>query len=607
MPARTVEYIITADTSGATDGMLRVQRKMVETGNSVEKFGSRMKSMGSSMVSFGHSMASISLPIAAVGVIAIKSSQQFQKSMDLLQTQAKLSATEVKGLEKGILKLSPKQIASPEELAAAMYPIASVGLKGARGLAALNAASKGAQISGASLTETASGLSSVLVTNLGDIHSASEAMSVLNQTVGAGKLKLEDVNQALATGILPQAKASGLGLRDVGSAMSAMARQGIPASVEMTRLRLNLTQITESKGAALKALGSIGLSQYQLANDLRKPEGLVTALKDLRTHLHGLSQDEQNNILGRAFGGAKGSANIIGLLQSLPEMEAIRKSMNVNGEKALNQAFGTTQAESANKMKEALNGLKTALIQLGGVLTPIVIPAMEKIVKDGQKAGEWFAKLPKPLRDVGVAFAIALGAASPLLIVFGNLFKVGGSVIGVLGKLVTVNKQLAFQEGAAAGAAGAEEGAGAGGAALGLTGAGAGVLGGLSVVGGFLGLAHLVKGAKEGLHQTTISQNSIGGGGSARFSPAMRAEMKREESENTRELEAAKKRSAKEIEATNVMPPIVIHLHHTTTLDGKVVAENTASHVRNNPSSLATKHITEAVGKHIQNVQARNP
>jgi len=287
-------------------------------------------------------------------------------------------------------------------------------------------------------------------------------------------------------------------------------------------------------------------------------------------------------------------------------MESIRKSMNVNGETALNKAFGVTQAESANKMKEALNGLKTALIQLGGVLTPIVIPAMDAIIKDGQKAAEWFSRLPKPLRDVGVAFGIALAAASPLLIVFGNLFKVGGSVVGTLGRLVSVNKQLAVQESAAAGAAGAEEGAGAAGTTLGLTGAGAGVLGGLSVVGGFLGLAHLVKSAKEGLRQTTIAQNSIGGGGSARFSPAMRAEMKREESENVRELEASKKRSAKEIEATNVAP-IVIHLHHTTTLDGKVVAENTASHVRNNPSSLATKHITEAVGKHIQNVQARNP
>ncbi|HTG23809.1 MAG TPA: phage tail tape measure protein [Reyranella sp.] len=435
MAERVVRYIITGDSAGAVKAMKATEVAAGKAGEGLERTGSKLKSLGSGMSSFGHKLSALSLPLLAVGGYSIKAAMDFQTSMTQIQTQAGASASEVNKMSSAVLKLAPKVGEGPSELAAALYPIESVGLRGSKALQALTASSKGAQIGGSGLVETANAMAGALRVQMRDTKSASGAMSIMDGIVGLGKMHLAELTEAMGTGVLTSAKQAGLGFRDVGAALDAMTRQNIPAQVEATRMRLTLTQMTAPTGIAKRALKSLGLGQFSLANDLRKPQGLIVAMRDLRAHLAGLSKDQQDLDLSEAFGKSKGSANVIGLLNALPEMENVRNKLSSYNDKTLNSKFSTRAANASFKMQQALAAGKAALISFGQTLIPVVIPALTKFSKIVIGGIEWLKRMPKPLKDVVVEFTLLLAVGGPLLIFFGNMIGAVGSVISLLGKL----------------------------------------------------------------------------------------------------------------------------------------------------------------------------
>lgn len=431
---RLVRYIVTVNTDGALVGMERLSKKTDETANAMERSGARMKSLGSSAVSLGRSLTYISLPLAALGAYSVKSALQFESSMTLLRTQVHLSSKEVAHLNREVMGIGRTGHGfGPNELAEALYPITSDGFKAANAMKVLDAASAGARVSGASLTLTANALGGALRTyGVSGPEAAAKAMDSLNATVGFGKFKLEELDEALTSGFLVQAKRSGIGLNEVGDALDALARKSVPPQVEATRLQKTFIQFGTVTGIARKELSKIGISQLQLAEDM-KNHGLIYALEDLQSHLGKLSSAEQNVVLGEAFGRSKGSANVGALLEALPEMKKIQKEREHYG--TLQQALAVKEKTAQYQIDIAVAELKKTLIGLGQVLIPVVIPMLTKMAKVIGEVAQWFQKLPTPVREAATYFGIFLVAAGPLLIFFGNLLKAGGLVLTFFGGL----------------------------------------------------------------------------------------------------------------------------------------------------------------------------
>jgi TP901 family phage tail tape measure protein len=610
---RYIKYIITTDAAGAITGMKRVEAGAQSLSGRLQETGSKLKSFGSGMTSLGHKLNAISLPLLAVGGYAVKSAIDFQTSMTMLQTQAGASAKEVKGLESTVLKLTGLE-QGPKELAEALYPIRSVGLRGADAIKALTAASKGSAISGAGVVETADALSGALRTNMKDIGSASGAMDVMNKIVGLGKMHLSDLNEAFTTGILPSAKVAGLGFRDVGAALAAMTRQGIPASVEATRLRTNLSQFEAPRGAALKALKSIGLGQYTLAEDLRKPSGLIVALKTLQEHLSKVGQNQQGNVLARAFGGARGSANVAGLLNSLPEMTAIRQKLGGAGAGQFAEAYGTRVKTAAGQIATAVSDGKKALVQLGQTLIPIVIPALTKFSKLVINGIEWLKRLPKPVKDVIVGFTLLLAAGGPLLIFFGNMISATGAIIGGFGRVVPVLRTF----GITAATAG-EEATGGFAGFVAYLGPLVAMVAALEAINRLTGhkhnVAHEVFHAGKKLGQS-VARSPLaqlekpalyGTAGANAFTnpfdnPSLQGELLRAgigpRQENTPFGRMMKQLIGAEMEAhgRGAFAPIENHVH--VHLNGQEISHEVAKHIRNNPS--VARPVAEGVAKYAQ-------
>ena len=428
MPSREVRVISTGESAGLVRSF-EVAGAAAETAQTKME---RMQSVGRGMTSLGRSMTSLAVPILAVGGYAVKSAATFQAAMTTLRTQVGLSEKQMSSLGRAAQAMAPGLGEGPNALAAALYPITSVGLRGAAALSALKAAAMGAQVSGASLTDTADAVSGALRTQLKDVRSASDGMSIMNGIVAQGKMHLTDLVGAMTTGILPSAKLAGLGFRDVGDALAAMTRQGIPAQAEATRLRLNLTQFEAPKAGALKALAAIGLGQFSLADDMRKPHGLIAALTDLRAHLSGLSKDQQAATLSTAFGGARGSANVAGLLNALPMMQRISGQLAGSNAVQLATAFGLRTKDVAFQWDKLKATAQTALIGFGNSLMPIVTWLLPKLITGVKDVVGWVTHLPGPVKDVVVGFTLFLAIGGPILMFFGSLITAITTVKGAL-------------------------------------------------------------------------------------------------------------------------------------------------------------------------------
>ena len=607
---RNIRLYVTMNTAGALVGMEELRRKSNDTANTLEKVGSKTKSLGAGMVSLGRSVLNVSVPLTLLGGYAVKSAMSFQTSMTLIQTQAGASAKEVKWLEQNMKGLGRETAQSPEELAKALFFIESSGVRGGKALEFLKAAAKGATIAQIGVSEQANVLSGVLKENFRDIHSAGEAMAVMNGIVGEGKMHLNELNEAMGTGIMSQAQRSGVSFRELGAAIDTFTRHQVPASVAMTRLRLNLTQMAAPKGVAEKTLAKIGIGSNELAEVMKK-NGLLGALQDVNKHLNefgGLSSVLGGRTIAEAFGGAKGSANMGEMILHLKEYEELLKKSSGYSQKKLGEAFGASAETNTVKMQKAIAGLKEAMIHLGEVLTPVVIPALVKLIGVLESAMKWFEHLPKPIKDMGVDLGLAVVAAGPLLIFFGNLFKAMGSVIRAVGKLVPLMKKLleiqkesipiTEKQAAAQEALDGAEAGGAGGAAAGGTAAATGegaAAGGGSLLGGigfglvaagagYFALKHLVHETEKGLKEFPSTIVGSERASSLYKTPAEQAAG-----------EAAENKRDEESYAAGEKYIIHNHIH----LDGKEITHSVTKHLRDHPGGREAKWHAEAVQKTV--------
>ena len=115
-------------------------------------------------------------------------------------------------------------------LAQGLYHLESLGIRGSKALKALALASQESAISGADLEQTTSALGAAIYVGIKGTGNLRDDMGILNATVGAGNMRMQDLVDALGTGILSSAKVAGLSIQDVGSALAVLSDGGQNAS-----------------------------------------------------------------------------------------------------------------------------------------------------------------------------------------------------------------------------------------------------------------------------------------------------------------------------------------------------------------------------------------
>lgn len=431
------------------------------------KLGSKASKVGGQMIGFGRTMTMAGVPIAALGYYAIKSSASFGQAMTLLSTQAGMARKSIGPMSTAVENMATKFGATPTALADALYPIESIGLRGGKALTALKAAAMGSATGLDSLENTADAVTTAMASKIKGTGGPVEAMSIMDKSIGLGKMHLSDLTESFKSGIIPISQQFGLNFKQILSAAAGLTRVGIPANQVMARMRLTLTSMIAPTAAGQKAMSTMGISQFQLADDLRKPGGLLTALKDIKTHADALgNKDESNNLIAQMFGKSRGMASIGSLLEQLPQISSIYGKVMATTPATLDQHFQQTTGTSSFKYKQIQAAFYTGMIKLGNELNTVLLPLLVKLIPVITSMIRWFGQLPGPVKKFLVVLAAAVVVGGPLLMFTGALVKSGGMVLGAGAK---VYKALFGVQVAADAAAGSEGAAGLAGFGLALS------------------------------------------------------------------------------------------------------------------------------------------
>jgi TP901 family phage tail tape measure protein len=454
----------TADTAGATattaaldDMGAKAKAQADSSAASFEKFNNTLGGVSSAATKVGDSMTKyVSLPIAGVAAESLKMAVDFQQTMELLHTQAGTAQKDIAGLSASVLALAPTVGEGPDQLATAFYHIASAGngiWSTAQQLNILKIAAEGAKIGQADLNDTTYSLTSALASNVKGASGAAQMMATLNAIVGSGDMHMQDLNAAIGTGFLGTAESFGISIQSVGAALSTLTDNGEHADAAATRLRMTWALMTapskqaagllgemgltaEQAGAATSSMNDIfsktGLTTTKLADDLRQPNGMYVALKDLQTQLEksGLTASETDAVLSKTFGGGRTDAALLTMLGNLDRMNDKFQLINANTSQ-FGADWAAQQQTSKQQFDEAWSGIEASLIKLGDEIMPEATKLMKEFSGDIQDVSNWFGHLTGGEQDFILKTLALTAVVGPSILILGKM----GSAVSDVGDL----------------------------------------------------------------------------------------------------------------------------------------------------------------------------
>lgn len=417
-----LEYLIQVRGGAAAGAQVRgLSAEMNKLAVSQERVGASgdaaaagSEKMAASMGLVGKVAKVGALGLAAIGLEAVKMSTKFNHEMLRIRTDAGASTKELANMKTGVLDLASSGRSmgqGPMSLAAGLYHLESLGIRGKSALKALALSSQEAAISGANLEQTTTAMGAAMYVGIKGTGNLTKLMGTLNATVGAGNMRFQDLVEALGTGVLPSAKVAGLSLQDVSAALAVATDSGYKASSAAAQLGTAFHFLYAPTSKATTALASIHLSHNALASDMHKPQGLLVALTDLKSHLSRLSSVAKAQVLNAILPGGRGRI----LLTELTMLDRLKGKYT-----QINKTAGGFTGSVAQQRKDPQTQLKTAeagaqasMIRLGDVLTPIVLPALTAILKVGSQVVTWLQGATKWLtkhKDAATALGIGLVA-----------------------------------------------------------------------------------------------------------------------------------------------------------------------------------------------------
>src|SRR5712671_5231608 len=195
------------------------------------KMGSAFTQVGAAGMEMGTALFSAGVLMAAGMGAAAEHAAKFESQLILLHTQAFDKVGVIDEYRNAIFRMAPVLGFTTMELAKAAYQIESTGYAGstaAQRIEVLRVAAMGAAVGHADLVKTTIALSSILANYPEYVAKPISAMGMLDAIVGSGRMTMEELNGALATGLPSAARIAGVSLQDMGGALATMTDLGNP-------------------------------------------------------------------------------------------------------------------------------------------------------------------------------------------------------------------------------------------------------------------------------------------------------------------------------------------------------------------------------------------
>lgn len=420
-----------------------------------------LKKAGTSLTSAGRTLTrTVSLPLIGIGAIATKMALDYDQAFTQIEATTNASQETIDGWRKSVLALSGVTARSPEELANALYFLASAGLDAKEIFPALEASAKAAA-SGLGETQDIAKITANVLNAYADAGlKAADVTDTLVAAVREGTADPKEFSGALGR-IIPIASKAGVSFDQVAASLATVSNIGLDVNEGVTAMRGLLQALVAPTQQTQDALKKLGLSSDDVRASLAD-DGLLDTLDLLDEKSHG-----QIETIQQLVPNVRSLTGFFGLQgQEAEKVDAIFAKL-ADSTGALGDAFKTTRESDAFKFQQGMNDLRIAAIKLGNQLIPILVDTIIPAIQDALK---WWQKLSPESKTLALKLA-------GLAILAGPMLRLGGGLLSVAGGLAKFVPWI-LKLGSSAGTAGIANLATAGaGAAAGAAPAATGLLG----------------------------------------------------------------------------------------------------------------------------------
>ncbi len=416
----------------------------------VEKSGAALQALAAK--------SKLAFEALGVGIIySIDQAAKFDATITQLHTAAGAPLQDLPAIRQQMLQLGDQYGFSGKKMADAMYHAESAGLDLKTSLNVVADAAKLADIHSASLENTTYSLSSVMKAFNLQASDAGKTAALLNAIVGEGDMRFEQFNASIKNWA-PTAASMGISIQSMGAAIAYLTDRGNSAEVAATRLTMGLSMMTSGSkqaNAYLHELGltadfvsaknqtladmmtKAGLTTNQLAADLKKPDGVFVALKDLQNAFHkaGLSAEESNQLMAKIFGGGRSDKAIMSLMQNL---DGVKQKFDGIGGSV--KDFESSAQKAAQTPEQGFKNLLATVQNLAIEFGSAMLPGVQALAAGLQ---QMFADptFVKGMQDFGKYLGEVFRQAEPLVPVImklaSQLMQALGPALPPLAKAVT--------------------------------------------------------------------------------------------------------------------------------------------------------------------------
>ncbi|MBO4738855.1 MAG: phage tail tape measure protein [Bacteroidales bacterium] len=220
-----------------------------------------------------------------------------------------------------------------------------------------------------------------------------DATAVANAFFTAQKNGVTTVQELASNigAIAPIAKAMGLSVDETMASLAALTKGGMSTDAATTGLRATLTALAKPSKEAeetLRAFGvPVGIAEV-------RAKGLTYTLQKLIE-----LQKKSPNAITKAIPNVKALTGVLAMDES--KMQEVHKTLgmiqqDIKNGTGLNEAFKKMDSTSAATMAKVMGELQIALIELGGVVAPYLMP----LVKTFGEMVKWLAEMSPKLKDI---------------------------------------------------------------------------------------------------------------------------------------------------------------------------------------------------------------
>lgn len=403
---------------------LKAMRKM---SSEAKAAGKSIKSAGDTIANAGSKMTkSVTVPIAGVGVAAVKTAADYESAMSNVQAITGATGDDFKKLTQLGKDLGASTAWSAQECAEAMQYTGMAGWTAQQNIDGLKGILDLASASGTELARTSDIMTDAISAFGYKASDSTKFADVMTKACTAANVSVDTLGESYKyCGAI--CGTMGYSIDEVTTSLAVMGNMGIKGSQAGTALKNAISNMAAPTKNMKAAMDDLGIS---ITNQDGSMKSWGDVIKNLQGSFKGLSQDQQAAYAKQLFGKESMAGMLAIINTSTKDYNALADSIKNSGGAANDAA--QTQLNNLNGqltlLKSALEG---AAITIGDKLLPYIKSAVTWV----QKATDWFNGLSDAQVNTIMKIAGVVAAIGPAIMIFGKLTSGIGQAVLTFGKI----------------------------------------------------------------------------------------------------------------------------------------------------------------------------